>query len=64
MSTSLLYHGFGLTGYRYVRQEFHEGKVIFHIEQPRERLRCSHCHSAAVSGAGRGGAHVPDRADR
>jgi transposase len=48
MSTSLLYHGFGLTGYRYVRQEFHEGKVIFHIEQPRERLRCSHCHSAAV----------------
>jgi hypothetical protein len=23
MSTSLLYHGFGLVGYRYVRQEFH-----------------------------------------
>jgi len=48
MSTSLLYHGFGLVGYRYVRQEFHEGQVIFHIEQPRERLRCSHCGSTDV----------------
>jgi len=48
MSTSLLYHGFGLAGYHYVRQEFHEGKVIFHIEQPRERLRCPHCRSTDV----------------
>ncbi len=37
MSTSLLYHGFGLVGYRYVRREFREGRVIFPIEQPRER---------------------------
>ena len=48
MSTSLLYHGFGLVGYRYVRQEFQESQVIFHIERPRERLRCSHCGSADV----------------
>ena len=48
MSTSLLYHGFGLVGYRYVRQEFREGQVIFHIEQPRERLRCPHCRSEEV----------------
>jgi transposase len=48
MSTSLLYHAFGLVGYRHVRQHFHEGRVIFDIEQPRERLRCSHCGSAAV----------------
>ncbi len=48
MSTSLLYHGFGLVGYRYVRQEFTEGGVTFHIEQPRERLRCPHCRSAEV----------------
>src|SRR3984893_12472893 len=48
MSTSLLYHAFGLVGYRYVRQEFREGQVIFHIEQPRERLRCAHCGSADV----------------
>jgi transposase len=43
MSTSLLYHGFGLVGYRYVRQAFVEGRVIFDIEQPRERLRCPVC---------------------
>jgi transposase len=48
MSTSLLYHGFGLVGYRYVRQEFTEGCVTFSIEQPRERLRCPHCRSAEV----------------
>jgi hypothetical protein len=40
MSTSLLYHGFGLVGYRYVRREFREGRVIFPIEQPRERSAC------------------------
>jgi transposase len=48
MSTSLLYHAFGLSGYHYVRQQFQEGQVIFHIEQPRQRFRCSHCGSADV----------------
>src|SRR5260370_40758115 len=52
MSTSLLYHAFGLRGYRYVRHDFQEGRVIFHIEQPRDRLRCSHCGSAEVSAQG------------
>jgi transposase len=48
MSTSLLYHAFGLVGYRYVRQAFQGGQVMFRIDQPRERLRCSHCGSAEV----------------
>lgn len=48
MSTSLLYHAFGLVGYRYVRQRFEDGQVIFRIEQPRERLRCPQCQSANV----------------
>ncbi|HEV3443190.1 MAG TPA: ISL3 family transposase [Gemmataceae bacterium] len=52
MSTSLLYHGFGLVGYRYVRQDFREGRVIFRIEQPRERWRCPDCGSAEVWGQG------------
>lgn len=43
MSTTLLYHAFGLQGYHYVRQEHVEGTVIFRIEQPRERLRCPLC---------------------
>src|SRR5271166_89504 len=40
MSTSLLYHGFGIVGYQYVSQRFQEGQVTFRIRQPRERLRC------------------------
>jgi transposase len=48
MSTSLLYHRFGIVGYRYVRQQFMAGATVFHIEQPRDRLRCSHCGSDAV----------------
>lgn len=48
MSTSLLYHAFGVRGYRQVRETFRDGQVIFHIEQPRERHRCSHCGSAEV----------------
>ena len=48
MSTSLLYHGFGVVGYRYVSQHFEGGLVILRMEQPRERLRCSHCRSSDV----------------
>lgn len=48
MSTSLLYHGFGLKGYHYVSQAFQGGKVTFQIDQPRERLHCSHCGAAHV----------------
>jgi hypothetical protein len=33
MSTSLLYHGFGIRGYRYVRTDYFEGEVVFTIEQ-------------------------------
>lgn len=48
MSTSLLYHRFGIVGYRYVRQTFEAGMTAFRIEQPRERLRCSACGSDEV----------------
>lgn len=48
MSTSLLYHRFGIVGYRYVRQIFDPGCTTFGIEQCRERLRCSHCRSENV----------------
>ena len=45
MSTSLLYHSFGISGYRYVSQKHVASMTVFRIEQPRERLRCSHCGS-------------------
>jgi transposase len=48
MSTSLLYHRFGIVGYHYVSQIFEPGITTFRIEQPRERWRCSHCGSADV----------------
>jgi transposase len=48
MSTSLLYHGFGIVGYQYVGSRFEGGQVIFRIEQPRQRLRCPGCGSDHV----------------
>jgi transposase len=48
MSTSLLYHGFGLVGYRYVSQSFQGGQVTFRIEQPRDRLFCPQCGDGDV----------------
>jgi transposase len=52
MSTSLLYHMFGIRGYEYRKVDFFEGRACFTIEQPRERLRCSECGSAAVHAQG------------
>lgn len=52
MSTSLLYHGFGVRGYRYVKTEYSEGEVVFTIEQPRESYACPVCGSADVIGRG------------
>ena len=52
MSTSLLYHAFGVRGYRHKKMEFVEGAVIFTIEQPRESYRCPACGSGDVIGRG------------
>ena len=48
MSTSLLYHGFGIRGYQYERTEYQEGKVIFGLSRDPERLRCPCCGSDRV----------------
>lgn len=48
MSTTILYHGFGVVGYEYVRTHVENGCITFGIEQPRERLRCSQCGSDEV----------------
>ena len=52
MSTSLLYHAFGVRGYRYAKTEYVGGEVIFTIEQPRESYRCPVCGSDQVIGRG------------
>ena len=48
MSTSLLYHAFGVRGYRYVRSSFTEGRLTLCARQPRDQLRCSVCGSDNV----------------
>lgn len=48
MSTSLLYHGFGVRGYQYVRTEYDQGEVLFTIRQEPKSLRCPACGSRAV----------------
>lgn len=48
MSTSLLYHAFGLCGYTYTRTQYKGGEVEFTVEQPSQRLRCSACGSRRV----------------
>lgn len=45
MSTSLLYHGFGLVGYTYVRTAYREGAMIFTIRHKRDKLHCPACGS-------------------
>ena len=48
MSTSLLYHAFGVRGYDYTRTRYEGGAVIFSIRQEAETCRCSSCGSARV----------------
>jgi transposase len=41
MPQALLYHGFGIQGYRHLKTQFNGGAVYFHLV--RARKRCSHC---------------------
>lgn len=43
MSTSLLYHAFGIRGYDYVNTDYEAGRVIFTSQQRRHTYRCSVC---------------------
>jgi len=53
MSTSLLYHAFGLRGYRHHRTEYVHGGIVFHISPQSAKLRCGHCGSASVMRQGK-----------
>lgn len=48
MSTSLLYHAFGIRGYRYLATRYQEGEIFLKVEPPRESLRCPACGSSHV----------------
>lgn len=53
MSTSLLYQAFNLGGYQYRRTEYVAGQVVFTVELPRNKWRCSACGSPDVVGHGK-----------
>ena len=42
-ATSILYHTLGLRGYRHLRTEYRDGKVIHHIEKVRNKRICKDC---------------------
>jgi transposase len=48
MSTSLLYHGFSIVGYTYVRTDYREGNIIYTISRKRFNLRCPVCKSKRI----------------
>ncbi len=48
MSTSLLYHGFGITGKYYRRTIYEKGSIIFDIFQKDINLICPVCNSSKV----------------
>lgn len=53
MSTSILYHGFGVRHYRHLRTEFIGGSVVFHIEKSPDKQRCADCRSRDIILKGR-----------
>lgn len=48
MSTSLLYHGFSIHGYQYVRTIFEKGAIVFRIIRNAFSLRCPECKCRLV----------------
>jgi transposase len=48
MSTSLLYHGFGMIGYDYINTKYQGGAVTFTVEAKPFSLRCPQCRSHKV----------------
>lgn len=52
MSGRILYHGFGIRGYRYAKTEMAAGALELVIEQPREKLRCPECDTSEVIAKG------------
>jgi hypothetical protein len=52
MSTSLLYHAFGIRGYQYTRTDSQDGQVIFTIRQEPKTCRCSACGAREVQSRG------------
>jgi len=53
MSTSLLYHAFGVRGYQYARTDYRGGDVIFTVRREPAKCRRPACGSARLVSRGR-----------
>lgn len=53
MSRSLLYHAWGLRGYRLARTGFESGRICFGIEHEEAAPCCSHCGSSRTEKSGK-----------
>lgn len=53
MSTSLIYHAFGATSYKYLSTEYKEGTIYFHVEKKKDRQRCVSCKHRRVTREGK-----------
>jgi len=49
MSTSLLYHAFGIRNYEYCKTEYKKRKVIFTIKHDPRSLECPECGSKEIT---------------
>ena len=52
MSTSLLYHTWGIRGCMYIHSRYEKGNTIFRVEQEESSLRSSCCGSREVNKRG------------
>ena len=52
MSTTLLYHGWGIRGYQHVRTTYENRSICFHIEPNPQTFVCANCRSKEVMKAG------------
>jgi transposase len=52
LSTTLLYHGWGIEGYEHTATNFHDAAIHLGIDQKDDTLRCAVCGSADVTKAG------------
>ena len=53
MSTSLLYHAFGIRGYDYVHTKYEEGAIHFRVEPKPDLLICPCCRTWKIKRRGR-----------
>lgn len=48
MSASVLYHGWSVRGYVYLKTEYRRGKIIFHIDRAADKRCCPDCQSKRI----------------